>query len=418
MRVLGLCYKIVPAQTNLAVEMTKPDGFQMVALLGIMDPPRPEAIVAVQHAHEAFIVVKMITGDHPVTAVAIGRQLGLSVEHAAITGAQLDDLANDEKEFDAVVLKNDIFARTTPEHKLRIVQSLQRQGCVCSMTGDGVNDAPALKAANIGVAMGITGTEVAKDAANMIITDDNFATIVDAVRVGRCTYNNLVKILSFMLPTNGGQAFCIITALVIGLDVPITALQILWVNLVTSLGLVLAFELPHDDIMRHPPRRPGKAIFGKFLSWRVVYVSIIIVCVVLGNFQWEKARFSSLNKLRTISVNTLCASQIGYIFTCRYLRENVNPIKMFTGNPRIYIAVLAVAGFQALFTYAPPFQYIFLSEPLDAQAWGKIAFWGVVVFFCVELEKFIASLKAEYFSPIPLDEEDAEEGEEIEFETL
>lgn len=197
MRVLGLAFKIVPDDIVLANEMANSTEFIMAALVGIIDPPRPEAIIAVKHAQEAGITVKMITGDHPVTALAIGKTLGLKTQadRGAVTGAELDRLLESEQleAFDDIVLNNDVFARTTPEHKLRIVQSLQRQGKVCSMTGDGVNDAPALKAANIGVAMGITGTEVAKDAANMIITDDNFATIVDAIRVGRCTYHTWLR---------------------------------------------------------------------------------------------------------------------------------------------------------------------------------------------------------------------------------
>lgn len=247
MRVLGLAFKIVepsaPAFTTDA--LTEADIFQhgvftMSCLAGIIDPPRAEAIVAVKYAQEAGMAVKMITGDHPTTALAIGKQLGIhnnpdfvscggtAATMKAITGNDLDKaLAEDTTAtFDDIVIQNNVFARTSPEHKLQIVQSLQRQNVICSMTGDGVNDAPALKAANIGVAMGITGTGVAKDAAKMIITDDNFATIVDAVRIGRCTYHNLIKVLAFVLPTNGGQAFSIVMALIINIEVPITALQV------------------------------------------------------------------------------------------------------------------------------------------------------------------------------------------------
>lgn len=402
-RVLGLAFKIVAKNTTLEVELhaDKLKDFTMSALVGIIDPPRPEAIVAVKCAQEAGIIVKMITGDHPVTASAIGKAMGFHVnESGTITGNDLDQYLqkDDLVGFDKVVLENDIFARTSPEHKLRIVQSLQRQNICCSMTGDGVNDAPALKAANIGVAMGITGTEVAKDAANMVITDDNFATIVDAVRMGRCTYNNLVKILAFVLPTNGGQAFSIVMALAIGVEVPITALQILWVNMVTSitLGLVLAFEEPHPSIMAMSPRRPGKAIFGTFLSWRVVFVTVLLVLAVLGNYQWESFRIDSVDKLRTISVNTLSVAQITYLFSCRNLRDNVNPMQMLRGNYTIWIGIFSVAVFQVLFTYAPPFQYIFHTEAIDGESWGKICVLAVGVFLAVELEKYVANLRDQY----------------------
>lgn len=456
MRVLGCAYKVVSPDTDLSAQVNsdgKLEGFTMSCLVGIMDPPRPEAIAAVAKAQKAGIVVKMITGDHPVTAAAIGKTLGLRVEGrtrsrsrsksrsrtgsggvttsrsvgdrsasqmsfrsgesdsevdahptrtgAAVTGAELDEwiASNNITMFDKAIIENDIFARTSPEHKLRIVQSLQRQGITCSMTGDGVNDAPALKQANIGVAMGITGTEVAKEASNMILTDDNFATIVDTVRMGRCTYNNLIKILAFVLPTNGGQAFSIIMALIIGVEVPITALQILWVNMITSitLGMVFAFEPPNDSLMLLPPRRPNKAIFGKFLMWRLVFVTILLVIAVLGIFQWEKQRHGedgageqmSVHKLRTIAVNMLSTAQAAYLFNCRALKDNLTWKQFCEGNAMILVGLIAVAMFQAIFTYAPPFQYIFHTEAIDGESWGKIFLLSFGVFVVVEIEKFL-----------------------------
>eukprot|EP00981_Chlorochromonas_danica_P012726 scaffold5350_cov178-Ochromonas_danica.AAC.4 len=404
MRVLGMAYAIVPKDTNVVELMAaNPTNFTMLSLAGIMDPPRAEAITAVRDAQQAGITVKMITGDHPMTATAIGKMLGLNIPEGshAVTGADLDRLINHQEEFDQVVMINDVFARTTPEHKLRIVQSLQRQGRVCSMTGDGVNDAPALKAANIGVAMGITGTEVAKDAANMIITDDNFATIVHAIRVGRCTYNNLVKILAFVLPTNGGQAFSIIMALIIGFDVPITALQILWANMITSiaLGLVLAFEPAHDSIMTLPPRRPNKFIFGRFLTWRVIFVSALLTIAVIGSYQFEKSRLGSTAKLRTIATNTLCMGQATYLFNCRNLRRHSSPKALLSGNRIIFLGIGVVGAFQAIFTYASPFQFVFHSAALDGQSWGWIFLWAVLIFIVVELEKSVAKLKMKLCGP-------------------
>ena len=440
MRVLGLAYRVLPpighphATPSSAVDalaeediFTGRQDFTMWSLVGIIDPPRPEAIVAVHHAQEAGIAVKMITGDHPVTALAIAKQLGIhrnpmlfgeqvprSVrartisrarsrsragtidDFCAITGTELDIALNtSETAFDELVISNHVFARTTPEHKLKIVQSLQRQRVICSMTGDGVNDAPALKAANIGVAMGITGTGVAKEAAKMVVTDDNFATIVEAVRIGRCTYHNLVKVLAFVLPTNGGQAFSIIMALVIGLEVPITALQILWVNMVTSitLGLVLAFEKPHPDIMHTPPRRSNKPVFGKFLAWRLFFVTVVLVFAVLGNFHWEKISNPnfSYRQLRTLAVNTLSVCQVAYLFSCRNLRTLAGPYRTFVEDSReIWMGILCVAGFQALFTYCEPFQEIFQTEGLDGWAWGRCFVFGAATYLVIEMEKIFS----------------------------
>jgi magnesium-transporting ATPase (P-type) len=412
MRVIGVAHQIVPNNFELSIENLSDynkfgtgDNMCMHALLGIIDPPRPDAIVAIKDAQDAHIVVKMITGDHPVTALAIAKTIGLNHRNRAVSGVELNEAcALSEDAFDQLVLENDVFARTTPEHKLRIVQSLQRQGCICSMTGDGVNDAPALKAANIGVAMGITGTDVAKDASSMIILDDNFATIVAAIRLGRCTYDNLIKILNFVLPTNGGQAFSITCALIIGVDIPITALQILWVNTVTSvtLGLVLAFEKPREDIMRKMPRNPKKQIFDRFLMWRLLFVSLIVTFSVLGIYHWELERIKSKKLLRTIAVNTVFSCQIGYIFACRNLKYNSTLGELFSGNPIIWVGTIFAASFQVLFTYAAPFQYVFHTEPMDGISWGKVVIFGLVTLICVEFEKARSSSNKQLLPPMVL----------------
>jgi magnesium-transporting ATPase (P-type) len=367
-----------------------------MGLLGIVDPPRPEAIDAVREAQRAGIIVKMITGDHPSTALAISDRLGLRTTEGVVTGAQLDVLLRDANtaELDKTVLRTDVFARTTPEHKLRIVESLRRQHIVCSMTGDGVNDAPALKAANIGVAMGITGTEVAKEAANMIITDDNFATIVDAIRIGRTTYGNLIKIITFVLSVNGGQAFSVLGALVIGVDVPITALQILWVNMLisVSLGIELAFDKSEAHIMTQRPRHVDKRIFGRLLRWRVGFASLLFVCVVLGIYHWEQQRKGyDVVYLRTCSVNAMVISQAMYIFNCHDLRRNVSLSKMFLENWLIYVGLLLVGIFQAVLTYTRPFQLVFEVTAIDGVSWGKILLLSMALFLVVEVEKAVSA---------------------------
>lgn len=396
MRVLALATKVLsaaysPETRSLLDEIHHHAGeFSLVCLVGIMDPPRPEAIEAVRCAQEAGITVKMITGDHPGTAKAIGRMLGLRLSDRVVVGRDLDQNISD---LDRIVREYDIFARTTPEHKLRIVQSLQGQDNICCMTGDGVNDAPALKAANMGVAMGIAGTEVAKDAAAMIITDDNFATIVQAIKVGRSTYSNLVKTLAFVLPTNGGQAMCVIIALLVGLPVPITALQILWINMVTSisLGLVFAFEPIQVSLMQRPPRRIDKGIFTRFLSWRVIFVSGLLVIAVLGNFQWERQRSTDIRFLRTAAVTTLFVGQIGYLFSCRDLRQNSSIGGYFLGNSVIYLGILCGTVLQVIFVYALPFQYVFQTRPIDGVAWGKVLMCGLIIFLLVEFEKWLGN---------------------------
>jgi magnesium-transporting ATPase (P-type) len=232
----------------------------------------------------------------------------------------------------------------------------------------------------------------------MILADDNFATIVDAIRIGRCTYANLMKIITFVLPTNGGQAFSVIFALIIDVEVPITALQILWVNMVTSvtLGLVLAFDKPGDELLSTRPRARGKQIFGRFLTWRFIYCSVLLTAAVLGIFHWEQTqgRIQSIHKLRTVAVNCLSVCQMTYLFNCRNLRDNeVNLYNLLCGNSMIYVGIFAVAVCQVLFTYTPGFQYIFETEPIDGISWSKCVLFAVSVFAMIELEKLLAKLK-------------------------
>ena len=265
----------------------------------------------------AGLRVKMITGDHAVTAAAIGRQLGLSVDRV-LTGKNIETM--DDAALRNIVRDTDVFARANPEHKLRLVLALQAQGEQVAMTGDGVNDAPALKAADIGVAMGNKGTDAAREAADLVLTDDNFATIAHAVREGRVVFDNIKKSLLFMLPTNGGQAGVILLAVFAGLALPITASQILWVNMVTAvtLALALAFEPAEPGVMQRPPRRPSEPLITRVLAARIAYVTLLMVTVTFTVFEWELARGSSLETARTAAVNMLVVGELAYLFSVRY----------------------------------------------------------------------------------------------------
>jgi magnesium-transporting ATPase (P-type) len=364
-------------------------GLTLLGILGIMDPPRDEAIGAVHAAHSAGIRVKMITGDHAVTAKAIGRQIGIGDGIHAVTGRDLD--AYTEEEIAAIVQRTDVFARVSPEHKLQLVKILQAGGDVVAMTGDGVNDAPALKRADVGVAMGLKGTEAAKEAAEMVLADDNFASITHAIEEGRTVYDNLKKSILFILPTNGGEAFTIVCAILLGRSLPITPVQILWVNMITAvtLALALAFEPAEKNVMQRPPRDPQEPLLSRFLIWRILFVSAILVAGTFGLFVWERMHDTPLDTARTIAVNTLVMFEIFYLFSARYLTESSFNREGLLGNRYILMAIALLIFFQLLFTYLPPMQTLFKTTALDAQAWLRIVLVASSVFFIVEMEKAI-----------------------------
>ncbi len=364
------------------------DGFSLLGVFGIGDPPREEAIHAVAHCRAAGIRVKMITGDHLDTACAIGARFGLTAD-GALTGAEIEQM--DMAALRVAVAKADIFARASPEHKLSLVQALQANGEVVAMTGDGVNDAPALKRADVGVAMGRKGTEAAKEAAGMVLADDNFASIAAAVEEGRTVYDNLKKSIVFVLPTNGGEAMVIVAAIFLGLTLPITPVQILWVNMVTAitLSLSLAFEPSEAGVMRHPPRDPAEPLLNAFLLWRVFFVSCLMVIGALGFFLWEQARGESIAAARTMAVNALVMGEIFYLFNCRFLLAPSYGPRGFTASRPVLISIAAVVALQALFTYVPLFQQLFGTAPLDAMAWWRILLFGAALFVAVEIEKAV-----------------------------
>jgi magnesium-transporting ATPase (P-type) len=362
-------------------------GFTLLGLLGLIDPPREEAIRAVAQCQNAGIRIKMITGDHAVTASAIGAQLNIGGK--VLTGGEIETLS--EEELARRVTEVDVFARTSPEHKLRLVQALQANGEVVAMTGDGANDAPALKRADVGVAMGMKGTEAAKEAADMVLADDNFASIAHAVEEGRTVYDNLKKAILFILPTNAGEAGAIIVAILLDVTLPITPVQIMWVNMITAvtLALPLAFEAPEGDVMNRPPRPPGEPLLTPFALWRIAFVAVVLVVGVLWLFFWEIDRGASLEAARTSAVNTLVMGEIVYLFNSRYLYAASLSWQGLFGNRYALPAVAVLLAAQGLYSYASFMQQAFGTAAIGLLAWGRIGLFGVLLFALVELEKYV-----------------------------
>ncbi|AKH22296.1 carbonate dehydratase [Sedimenticola thiotaurini] len=361
----------------------------LIGLIGIVDPPRPEAIEAIARCYSAGIQVKMITGDHVATARAIAGNMGISNPDRSLTGAELESM--DEAMLSQKALDNNVFARTSPEQKLRLVKALQGNELVVAMTGDGVNDAPALKRADIGVAMGIKGSETAKESAEMVLADDNFASIVKAIEEGRTVYDNIKKSILFILPTNGGEALTILAAIAMGRLLPVTAAQILWVNMITAvtLALSLAFEPAEANIMRRRPRDSQDSLLSPFMVWRILFVSVLMVLATFGLFIWERESGASIEVARTVAVNTLVVAEIFYLFNTRYITAPILNRKGLLGNRYVLIAVLIVSIFQLLYTYLPVMQLFFHSAPLDSDAWLRILAAGATLFFVVEIEKWV-----------------------------
>ncbi|GAB6051300.1 cation-transporting P-type ATPase [Magnetospira thiophila] len=360
----------------------------MLALFGMIDPPREEAVRAVATCRAAGIGVKMITGDHATTARAIARQLHLQHADDALTGLDIEAL--DDAALTDRLATIDVFARVSPEHKLRLVSLLQAEGHVVAMTGDGVNDAPALKRADVGVAMGQDGTEAAKDAAEMVLADDNFASISHAVEEGRTVDDNIKKSILFILPTNGGEALTIIAAVLFGFsDLPLTPVQILWVNMITAvtLALALAFEPTEKHVMRRPPRKPDAPILTPGFLWRIAYVSLILVSGVFGLYLWETAQGASLAEARTVAVNCLILFEIFYLFNARYIYAPVLNRAGLLGNRVALVAVALLLLVQMGFTYLEFMQTLFGVTGIGLESWGRIVVVSSSVLFLVELEK-------------------------------
>lgn len=388
-RVLAIAVRPVSyEQTELKFTDVE-NGLLMLGMFGLIDPPREEVITAVKACRDAGIRVKMITGDHGATARAIAQQIKLTNGNDVLTGQDLDLMSDDELR--QRVQDVDIYARVNPEHKLLLVRLMQELNLIVAMTGDGVNDAPALKRADVGTAMGYNGTEAAKEAAEMVLVDDNFASIVYAVEEGRTVYDNLKKAILFILPTNGGEALIILAAILSGFhQLPLTPVQILWVNMVTAvtLALSLAFEPPEKNVMQRPPRDAHEPMLTSHLIWRIAFVSIILMSGTFGLFIWEMERGMSIEYARTVAVNTLVIFEIFYLYNSRYIKNPVFNWAGLTGNRYVIIAIFVLMIFQLNFTYLESMQSLFGTVAIDVSTWLRILLVSSSVLFLVELEKF------------------------------
>ena len=373
----------------LSIDELPTTGWQLLGLVGMVDPARDEAKAAVADCQRAGIRVVMITGDHASTAGAIGQQVGLSLRPRVLTGSELDSLSSDE--LAQQIEEIDIVARATPSHKLRLIEALQAAGHVTAMTGDGVNDAPALKRADIGVAMGRQGTEAAKEAASMVLADDNFATLRDAVSEGRSVYENLRKALVFLLPTNGAQALVLLCAIVLGIALPITPVQILWVNMVSAitLSLPLAFEQPDRNLMLRPPRRVSDPMLPWSL-WLLILGSAVLMCgLTLAIYQWSLHLGADLAVARTLAINTLIAAEMIFLINCRSLSSHSFSIQAWFGNRQVWIAIGCLLVLQWLQTYWPLMNTLFGTAPVSYELWSWVMLATFTYYLLIEAGKWL-----------------------------
>ena len=403
MRVLAIAQKTQSKSDEILVDDVE-NGFEFIGLIGMIDPPRTEAIEAIKACHNAGITVKMITGDHHATARAIGMELNLSANGTVVTGVDLSKMS--DAELDKTIQSTNIFARVAPEHKLRLVKALQKANDVVAMTGDGVNDAPSLKQSNVGVAMGITGTSVSKESADIVLADDNFSSIAAAVEEGRRVYDNLLKSLAFLLPTNLGLAFILIYGIIFfpfnpitkELLLPMLPVQLLWINLVAAIALALplAFEVKEPNVMNRPPRKPDEALFNGFVTFRVFFVSILMTVGTIVLFSWEysyslstgMAQTDALARSQSIAVTFIIFFQIFYLINCRSLKESVFKIGLFS-NGFIFLGIGSIMLLQAMFLYTPFMQKVFGTASLDGKGLFISFVAGSLIFVVISIEKWI-----------------------------
>jgi Ca2+-transporting ATPase len=389
LRVLAFARKTLSAEAQTLEPAALEEGLTLLGLQGMLDPPREEAAGAVAACQRAGIRVKMITGDHAATALSIAGKLGIAgLEAGVLTSQDLARLRDDELIEQAERVA--VFARVTPENKLRLVEALQARGHVVAMTGDGVNDAPALRRANIGVAMALGGTEVAREASDLVLTDDNFASIEAAVEEGRGVFDNLQKFIAWTLPTNGAEALVVLIAVFLGLSLPILPVQILWVNMLTAvcLGMMLAFEPKEQGIMDRPPNPPGAKLLTFVLLQRVGLVSALLCGAVFGVHAWELAHGANEAAARTVAVNTLVFGELFYLFNSRSLTRSFVSVGLFS-NPLLWAGVAAMTGLQVLFTHLAAMNSLFGTAPLSLVSWAVVLGVGLAISLVVGFEKWL-----------------------------
>jgi Ca2+-transporting ATPase len=372
--------------TDLAAETVEKD-LDFVGLVGLLDAPRPEAGPAIATCRSAGITPVMITGDHPLTARAVAVRLGLQEGGApVVTGTELE--AVPDAELDRLVRDTRVYARVSPEHKLRIVSALQRQGQIVAMTGDGVNDAPALRRADIGVAMGIAGTDVAREASAMVLLDDNFATVVRAVSEGRRIYDNLRRFIRYVLTTNSGEIMTIFLAPFLGLPMPLIPIQILWINLLTDglPGLALAVEPAEKNVMRRPPRPPGESVFARGLGLHALLIGLLMAALALGAQAWYVGHYPAL--WQTMVFTILCFAQLGHVLAIRSEETSLFTLGLGSNRPLLG-AVLLTAALQLAVVYVPALNTLFRTTPLPARDLAVCVAAALVILGVVEMEKWV-----------------------------
>ncbi|AVK99375.1 HAD-IC family P-type ATPase [Pediococcus inopinatus] len=384
-RVVALGYREVSRDVHNLTPEVMAEGVHFLGITGIIDPPREETIVALKQMREAGIKVKMITGDHPETASAIAAKLGLDENVSAITGAQIDELS-DEK-LKEVIQDYNVFARTTPMNKLRIVEAYQANGLVTAMTGDGVNDAPALKKADIGIAMGIKGTDVAKEAADMVLADDNFATLTTAIKEGRHVYDNIKKTIRFLLPTSFAEGLIVLISIMFQQELPLVPTQLLWINMVSAVTIQFAFlfEPAEEGIMKRMPRKSNQSFLNRKDVWQIIYVAILIAALGIGAFNWLTMQGVSSTVASTVTLNVIVFGKIFYLFNIRTPKPAIS--KDVLRNKMAFVIIGILLVLQAGITYLPFMQSIFSTAGLSAPLWLLPIVAGIVVLIVTELDK-------------------------------
>lgn len=386
-RVVAVGFKRVSSDMEEVTHELLSQGINLLGIAGIIDPPREEVIQALKEMNHAGVKVKMITGDHPLTAKAIGEKLGLAPEINVVIGAELDNMSHEE--FKQAALHNQVFARTTPKNKMDIVEALQESGKVTAMTGDGVNDAPALKRADIGVAMGMKGTDVAKDSADMILTDDNFGTMSVAIREGRRIYDNIKKSIVFLLPTSFAEGLIIAFTILMQKEMPLQPTQLLWINMVSAITIQFSFifEPAEEGIMNRKPRKTGNRLLNTRDIWQMAYVSVLMALISIVSYEWLLTQGVSQAVASTMMINIVVLSKIFYLFNIRTSQLVIS--KSFFSNPKAFLIILIMIILQLIFTYVPFMQSVFYTEDMSLLAWGISIASGVIILVITEIDKLI-----------------------------